>query len=268
MKLSITRGQRSMLLFLSAASYLAWLAGVGAPIDAQDLPRARVVSMTLVPPPSIPNVSDAIGRDPFAGSADLEAQGPDATRPDPQTSDDRDVVVPDIADVPVLDAAAAAEKPNETPRTLVVRATIVGGTSVAYVADRNASDIVRVGDLLGDRRVSKIDLEGIAFADGTRLDLATNDVPASEPVRPRASDIRIPLERLRELFARRSTTASPATATPARTPAPTVTPVAAATPAPLRTVDAAGIAPGTNPTPDLRDPTAFPYPYPYPAPHR
>jgi hypothetical protein len=172
--------------------------------------------------------------------------------------------VPNIAGAPadlaMNDASAGSEM------TLVVRATIVGKHSVAYVANGSEMDIVRVGDSLGDRRIASIDLEGIAFTDGSRLDLVASyeATPAPAPVRSNAIDLRI--DQLRKLFARSDVSGNAqvsATQPPIEAPQ-TESPV---TPAPLRTTDTTGLAPGTNPTPDLSDPTAYPYPYPYPAAH-
>jgi hypothetical protein len=266
MKLTITRRQRSLLFFLSASGYVAAFSGVGARIDAQDITGPRVRSMVFTTAPMPPAVAGQIRRDPFAGAPNVPATAPNAPAAEPLPIDRGDAggTVPNIAGAPAdlaMNASAAG-----TEMTLVVRATIVGKHSVAYVANGTEMDIVRVGDSLGDRRIAEIDLEGIAFTDGSRLDLVASyeATPAPPPVRRDAIDLRI--DQLRKLFARNYAGAAaqvPATLPPIEAPQ-TEAPV---TPAPLRTTDTTGLAPGTNPTPDLSDPTAYPYPYPYPAAH-
>ncbi|GAC1530335.1 MAG: hypothetical protein NVS2B8_18380 [Vulcanimicrobiaceae bacterium] len=154
------------------------------------------------------------------------------------------------------------------------RATIVGRNPVAYVANGNVMDIVRIGDRLGDHRVAKIDLRGIAFADGLRLDLPGNfEAP---PAKRAASGggVTIKLDDLRKLLAgprAAGPLAPPAGANPGTvatavpTPAPTGT---FPTPGPLPTIDQRGIPPGTNPTFDPTAPTPYPEPYPYAPPAR
>jgi hypothetical protein len=240
-------------------------------LEAQGIAGPRIVAMTMTPAPSVPRVASQIVRDPFAGSPqaapDRSAANASSAAPQPEPpavandAGDANGSVPKIAGAGVPPGASATE-----PMTLTVRATIVGRTSVAYVANGSAMDIVRVGDSLGDRRIAAIDLEGIAFTDGSRLDLVASyeATPAPPPVRKNAIDLRI--DQLRKLFARTSP-GSAAQVAPTQPPIEAPQTEAPVTPAPLRTTDTTGLAPGSNPTPDLSDPTAYPYPYPYPAAH-
>jgi hypothetical protein len=253
-------------LFLSASGYVAAFSGVGARIDAQDITGPRVRSMVFTTVPMPPAVAGQIRRDPFAGAPNVPASTDvNASAPEPLPSDRGDVggAVPNIAGAPADVAMNAAPAAAEV--TLVVRATIVGKHSVAYVANGSEMDIVRVGDSLGDRRIVAIDLDGIAFSDGSRLDLVGSyEATPAPPARTNSIDLRI--EQLRKLFERNYAVGSArvaATQPPSEAPQ-TEAPV---TPAPLRTTDTTGLAPGSNPTPDLNDPTAYPYPYPYPAAH-
>jgi hypothetical protein len=267
--IAISRRQRSLLLFLSTSGYIAWFSGVGTRLEAQGIAGPRIVAMTMTPAPSVPRVASQIVRDPFAGSPqaapDRSAANASSAAPQPEPpavandAGDANGSVPNIAGAGVPPGASATE-----PMTLTVRATIVGRTSVAYVANGSAMDIVRVGDSLGDRRIVKIDLEGITFNDGSRLDLAAGYNATPAPIRRSGQAIAMPLEQLRRLFARTygATASTPSAPEPASAPA--TPPAQNVTPAPLPTVNAAGVAPGTNPTPDLADPTAYPYPYPYP----
>jgi hypothetical protein len=269
MRLSITRGQRSLLLFLSASGYIAWFAGVGARLEAAGVVGPQVTSMIVPQAPPIPRVANAIVRDPFAGAPQTGAgQAPPPSVDLPAAalggapSAKTDATVPNIAggaaDTTVADASAAQ---------LAVRATIVGRNSVAYVANGTEMDIVRVGDSLGDRRVAAIDLDGIAFTDGSRLDLSGGYTATPKPVDRGTRMLQIPLDELRTLFAahaaQTASTAPPATL--ASSPSPSDASPAIVTPGPLRTADSRGLAPGVTPTPNTVDPTAAPYPYPYPA---
>jgi hypothetical protein len=137
-------------------------------------------------------------------------------------------------------------------------------------------DIVRVGDTLGGQRVTAIDLRGIAFASGARLDLP-DGYTATPP--PRAQGDRTVLFRLsdlRRLFgfsrsarpqAEAASTTTPTATTVSATASPANTASAADTrPAPLRTADSRGFPVGTNPVPDSSGATPEPYPYPYAPP--
>jgi hypothetical protein len=268
--IGITRRQRSLLLFLSTSGYIAWFSGVGTRLEAQGIAGPRIVSMTMTPAPAVPRVASQISRDPFAGNPQASHAAPppdDAANAVPPSraaaatnGADATGNVPNIAGADMPPGAAAAAE----PMTLTVRATIVGRTSVAYVANGSAMDIVRVGDSLGDHRIVKIDLEGITFNDGSRLDLAAGYNATPAPLRRPGQTITIPLEQLRRLFSQTPATGAVAPVAAQSQAEPTAGPPQIATPAPLPTVNAAGVAPGTNPTPDLTDPTAYPYPYPYP----
>ena len=277
MKLSITRTQRSLLLFLSASGFVAWFAGVGAPLDAANITGPRIASITMPPSAPIPRVAEAIVRDPFAGApvepAALERPAPSGDTVPAIPASPSDAAGGTTDSVPNIGNAMPPAAAAPTPAvSLIVRATIVGKTSVAYVANGSEMDIVRVGDSLGDRRVTTIDLEGIAFDDGTRLDLSSTYLATSAPVASTHGDIAIPLEALRKML-------QPLRTRPAQTPATTGVPLATARPEQspavvaeppeaLPTADQHGLSPGQNPTPDAGGATAFPYPYPYPPTHR
>jgi hypothetical protein len=253
---------------LSASGYTAWFSGLGERSDAEGLTSAPQPIVTIDLRPPLPPVASLITRDPFAGNPALAASAVNqagtahrnrssagataAAGPDPSDGSSS-VVVPDIE---------VRSGPAATTLTLVLRATIVGPEPVAYVANGTQMDIVRVGDILGVRRVTRIDLRGIAFADGTRLDLPGAFVPTPAPAHPSDDRDRITLETLRRLLL------APRTPTTATTPsiASTAAPEPSAsypTPAPLQTVDRQGLPVGVNPTENPAEPTAYPYPYPY-----
>jgi hypothetical protein len=264
MTLTLTRTQRSILLFLSASSLIAWFSGTGGRgLAAQDIESAGPAAFVVIPRVRPPNVLSVVRRDPFAGGAAALADDDAGTiapaYADTAAAGDDDLSVPDIA---------VAQLPQrQSPVT--VRATIVGSNPIAYVDTGSAMDIVRVGDTLGNRRIVAIDLRGISFDDRSRLDLPDGDEATPSPVgialrtsgstphdRPR---LRAPHDR------RSSAPQAPVSAsTPLMPAAAGVSPAPLyPTPGPLRTVDRSGLQPGANPTPDLTDPTAFPYPYPY-----
>ena len=271
MRLTLTARQRSLLLFLSASGYTAWFSGLGERTDAGELGAVSQPFATVGVRADLPRVASLIVRDPFAGKPSV---GPARVMPDrshPANDADADsavplarapgksdgVVVPDIA-------GAGAGLPA---LTLVLRATIVGPNPIAYVANGTAMDIVRVGDTLGERRVTKIDLRGIAFDDGTRLDLPVAYLATPQPARRRsASDDRISLEALRRLLLpAREANAARNTATQAPPPQPAQTETVP-TPGALPTVDMRGLPVGVNPTSDPNGPTPYPNPYPYAPP--
>jgi hypothetical protein len=166
------------------------------------------------------------------------------------------IVVPNIAEVAEADSPAMQ---------VSVRATIVGPNPVAYVENGAVMDIVRVGDTLGDQRIVRIDLRGISFSDGSRLDLP--DAYAATPPPARASDsaITLRLAEIRRLLAPKQAQVAPAATPPAGVPSPSPS-ATYPTPGPLPTVNAQGIPVGVNPTFDPTAPTPYPYPYPYAPP--
>jgi hypothetical protein len=183
-----------------------------------------------------------IVRDPFAGA-------PNAPQPKPtETFQSADAV--DLNDVVALDIRP---EPSEPKRELVLKATIVGDVPVAYLAAGSALRIVRVGDLVDERKVIAIDARGIALSGGVRLNLETIATPRAlaAPARPRAT---------RSHNGNHGTTPRPATPVPSEAAA-TAPP---STPGPLPTIRPGAYPIGSQPTPDPFAPTAFPYPYPYP----
>ena len=279
---------RAIVLFVSAAAYSAWFSGLGERGDASDLPSEAPTEMRVVPHRAPPSVATTIRRDPFArntrpAGADVananeenvtggamrgtsEYDGRSRTHDAPAIASAR---VDDGPDVPNIasDAGPGATGAIGPSETLVLRATIVGPSPVAYVGHGTSMDIVRVGDTLGGRRVARIDLHGIAFADGSRLDLP--DAYANAAPVPVAAHAVAPSEHPLTLEALRRFLVTPS---PARSDARITRPQAAdvATPAPtdaaLPLVDRNGLPAGATPTPDANGPTAFPYPYPYPPP--
>ncbi len=127
---------------------------------------------------------------------------------------------------------------------------------------------VRVGDTLGGQRVAAIDLRGLAFASGVRLELPNGYAATPQPRTHGDRAVLFRLSDLRRLFgfsrAMRSQVAAAAEAT--ASPVPTAAAATDQRPAPLRTADSRGFAVGTNPSPDSGDATPQPYPYPYAPP--
>ena len=272
MMITISRGQRSLLFFLSASGYVAWFAGVGAPLNAQNVVGQRIASLTIPASSPLPRVAEAIRRDPFEGApqeAGFDRQSVPPASAEDGTARPTQTFAADFPDndhVPNIATGAAMPDAAQAPApTLVVRATIVGRTSVAYVANGSEMDIVRVGDSLGDRRVVKIDIEGIAFDDGTRLDLAAGYDGTPAPVARKNGSVTVSLDQLRKLL--RSVPAT-AVSTPVPPPAPPTAEPSLAPAQSLPTADVTGLIPGQNPTSNPGAPTAFPYPYPYPPSHR
>jgi hypothetical protein len=155
----------------------------------------------------------------------------------------------DVLDLALLDDEDAREG-TPAPAALLVKATIVGSSPVAYVADGPTMHVVTTGDYLAGRRVSEIDATGILLDDGTRLELSGSyAAPTGRQVKP--------LKRgLRE---------QPSSATPIVVPSASVSTFlqTAPTPGPLPTIKRGAFPVGAAPTSDASAPTAFPYPYPY-----
>jgi hypothetical protein len=258
--IALTSRQRALLLFLSASAYIAWFAGLGDRTEAQGIGVTRGPSVTIDARPSLPSVASIIVRDPFSG------------KPEPRTAQRQSsqLAISNVPrsdsgiDVPDIDARSA---PAVASTTLVLRATIVGPQPVAYVANGSAMDIVRVGDTLGDRRVAKIELRGIAFDDGTRLDLPESYVSTPSPKRPAAPNgDRITLHTLQQLLSSREPSGNAAEPRENRaTPQAAASSEAASypTPGPLPTVNMQGLPVGVNPTDNPSAPTPYAYPYPY-----
>lgn len=284
--IALTPRQRSLVLFLSASSYIAWFSGLGERLDAQGISGSPSPGMTIEPRPLPPRVNTVIRRDPFAGApASTEtSQSMGASRTRTLAYDSGANIpnvsggasnsagsVPDIGGAQPYPTSETDPRGNGSSLTLVVRATITGTNPVAYVANGTMMDIVRVGDRLGDRRIAKIDLRGLAFTDGSRLDLPGN-FDATPAPRGGNDAVTIKLEDLRKLLV--GARANPPLAPPAGTnptalavpkPAPTNT---FPTPGPLPTVNQRGIPVGTNPTFDPNAPTPYPETYPYAPPAR
>lgn len=287
--ISFTHRQRSLALFFSASAYIAWFSGLGERLDARSL-GAPAPMLTLAPRALPPAVGSVILRDPFAAA-------PSEDRPEPPpapramnasaafTSGYTSVPnlagappVPDPGNGTTLVAQQSAPndvRPASSAMTLVVRATIVGSNPVAYVANGSMMDIVRIGDRLGDRRVAKIDLRGLAFADGSRLELVGSFEAPPAPSRRQVTTggVTIRLDDLRKLLGVAHAQSPPlAPSTGATVVTPTAAPPKPAgtfpTPGPLPTVNQRGVPVGTNPTFDPTGPTPYPEPYPYAPPAR
>jgi len=287
--IGLTRTQRTLVLFFSASAYIAWFSGLGERIEAQGVTRSPAPSLTVAPRNAPPRVNAIIRRDPFAGAPvrveddRRSSQGPRAARVPTHDPGSALVNAPGVSaaggGVPDVGGTASVPNPASDPRgaavgaslTLVVRATITGANPVAYVANGTMMDIVRVGDRLGDRRIAKIDLRGLAFSDGSRLDLPGN-FDATPAPRVASNVVTLKIDDLRKLIlgTRSLSPLAPPAAPPAQTlatstPAPTGT---FPSPGPLPTVNQRGIPVGTNPTFDPHAPTPYPEPYPYAPPAR
>ncbi len=255
----LTPNSRQLWLFVSATSYAATFCGFDDRLGAAEVPRTSTFAPVAAYRPTDPPVESIVRRDPFIGASSTypdraERAAPEVTVPD---------IVPRYADQIAFDRADKTGSP-----TLSVRATITGLHPIAYVEVGETLTIVRISDTVGGRRVVAIDLLGIRFSDGTRLDLSGTSMPsapalAKESKRPDA--LMLELRRIRQLVLSRTTTNATAVSPPAESQR---SPDGLVTPGPLRTVDPRGIAVGTTPTPDADARTAFPIPYPYqPRPH-
>lgn len=270
MRLSVTRRQRATLLFLSASGFAAWFSGLGEPIGAQDMDDASVTAFRALPQARPLRVASLIVRDPFAGGPVAREPYDGNRKPAAREIGAGGAAVhgssPSLAEesvVPNIDAAPG-DGSGASARTLVVRATIVGQNAVAYVANGTMMDIVRVGDTLADRRIAKIDLHGLVFSDGTRLDLP-DAFRATPPSAPAHRAITLGIDDLRRLLAPRpaSTAAGRSIDRTAAKPLPTPSTAETPTPGPLPSIDTNGLPVGVNPTSNPSNPTAYPYPYPY-----
>ena len=288
--ITFTHRQRSLVLFFSASAYIAWFSGLGERLDAQSLVGTPAPTLTLAPRALPPRVGSMITRDPFAAApSEDRPESPTApqTESAPRAFSPGYTTVPNIAGAPPVPdpgvgTTIVAEqnlpddvRPSSAAMILVVRATIVGANPVAYVANGSMMDIVRIGDRLGDRRVAKIDLRGLAFADGSRLNLAGSfEAPPAPPKRRvAAGGATIRLDDLRKLLGVAQSQSPPlAPRAGATTVTATAAPPAPAgtfpTPGPLPTVNQRGVPVGTNPTFDPTGPTPYPEPYPYAPPAR
>jgi hypothetical protein len=246
MGLSLTPLQRGALFTLSGAAYgLAFLSQASA-LRAQPAPSSLRLPAQVEPQAII--VANSIRRDPFAPTP-APRHFEQRARDEVSSSVDGAgfAPVPPGLSVPSIDGVA--ETVAGPPRTLLLKATIAGTSPVAYVEAANAMTIVRPGDVVSGLRVRLIDLRGVEFDDGTRLDLPDRASPtiAPQPAPPHAGSTPLSLP-----SAEASDTPAPAAGYPSPGPLPTPKPGAY----PL----------GSRPTSDPAAPTALPYPYPY-APH-
>lgn len=223
----MTRAQTLLLLIVTSALYLSrsQLGHAG---------EFRAARASTRPPASHYRLESLIRRDPFDG-----APRPMATSTLPFDQNDVDIASVDSEDV--QDTTAA-------PTTLLLKATIVGPSPVAYVADGQTMHVVATGDYLAGRRVVEIDATGIVFDDATRLELSGVYAPPRGPTVPTIEQSRRPKR------AAATPTAAAASATAAQT---------IASPAPLPTIKRGAFPLNGSPTSDASAPTAFPYPYPY-----
>ena len=245
MGLSLTPLQRGALFALSGASYgLAFLSQASA-LRAQPAPSSLRLPAQAEPRTVI--VANSIRRDPFAPTPAPRHFEQRARDESPAEEGAGFAPVPPGLSVPSIDGVA--ETVAGPPRTLSLKATIAGVAPVAYIEAANAMTIVRPGDVVSGLRVRLIDLRGVEFDDGTRLDLPDRANPTTAPQRspPHA----------------RSTPLTPPSAEVSATPAPLA---AFPSPGPLPTPKSGAYPLGSRPTSDPAAPTAFPYPYPY-APH-
>ncbi len=247
---------RRLWLLVSATSYAATFCGSGDRLGAAEVSEVSITAAAAASPSTDPPVESIVRRDPFEGAIP-STSAPSAPK------DGGDVAVPDI--VPhYADEIAFDETPKTDAPALSLRATITGSHPVAFVEVGNTLTIVRISDTIAGKRVAGIDLRGLRFSDGTRLDLVGSSMRAPEPAlakeAKRPDALMREFQRLRQLVLSRSTTnltEIPPSAASQRSSDSVVTP------GPLRTVDPRGIAVGATPIPDTGAPTAFPIPYPY-----
>jgi hypothetical protein len=195
--------------------------------------------------PAYEPLERVIRRDPFAG-----APSRPHAKPSPDSTFD--------ADGSALDFVAFDAPPDPPPieRDLILKATIVGEEPVAYLASGSTMRIVRIGDLVGERKVVAIDARGVRLSDGVRLELESSSAPRI------SSSPRLRTRAVRRLDATRKAPAPSSSAS--LPPAAAPTSLIPATPAPLPTIRFGAYPLGSRPTSDPGAPTAFPYPYPYP----
>jgi len=189
------------------------------------------------------SVVAAIRRDPFAGAP---------SHPHPAPSPTHGLSLDEFSDFVAL-AGSSEPAPPETE--FVLKATIVGAAPVAYLASGMTMRIVRVGDMVGGRKVESIDARGIQLSGSMRLELATSATPRLTSAPRRASRSPFSAARVRD-FAASSTSAPSAPSFPGSAP-PT-------TPGPPPTIRPGAYPLGSRPSSDPSAPTALPYPYPYP----
>ena len=266
--IALTRLQRTLALFFSACTYVAWFSGIDDPLEARGIDRTPSIILSPAPPWRRPHLDALIRRDPFAGAPERSdvADGTNGI----DVSQTPDANAREVADR--VASGSLATNAGSPSTEFVLRATIAGPNPVGYVANGAAMEIVRVGDRLGERVIVKIDLRGLTFSDGTHLDLP--DAYAPTPPAPRVEPARITL-RLDQLRALLRVTV-PDRSAPARTmptaasvPSPSVADAGRfPTPGALPTVNQRGFTVGTNPTFDPTAPTPYPEPYPYAPPAR
>jgi hypothetical protein len=274
-KFAITRRQQRTLFAVSASCYACWLAGFGDRLEAQGVVRddLTIAARATAAPP----VTRSIVRDPFAGAPDGEATSTNASGEDPLLRPLSNRTRPDAPLVPDIDTSgdALAELPARTTREpagaapqFILRATLVGTPSLAYVTGPDGTAIERVGDRVGERRIQRIDLRGISFTDGTRLWLVDR---RRELRAPSATGTKSGLaEKIDALRAVVSKLAQPALLPAAAPATPTAQPSveAVVTPGPLPTIIPNALPVGVSPTANAYGPTPFPVPeihsYPHP----
>jgi len=249
MAVRLTRLQRLACFALAGAAYAAAALSSRERLDAESA-FFRTPAEPWTSAARLVSVADVIRRDPFAATPapNASTSGLQDTVPAPAALAEA-VPIPPVLTVP--DIAAATQNVADAPHTYVLKATIVGRSSVAYVDDGTSLRVVRAGDVLGGRYVRAIDLRGITFADGSRLSLPERyQVPAEIGRHPGVG-------RRDALRANARASALPG-ATPAAAPLASAPP---ATPGPLPTIKPGAFPLGTAPTSDPAAPTAFPYPY-------
>ena len=238
MSLSISPVQRALFAFSGGAYALAFL-GNGTALRAQPAPSSLRISAGVAR--AAVAIAPSIRRDPFAATPAPHAVLANAGAPASDIEGAAFAAIPPGLTVPAIETLAGV--PSGPPRTLVLRATIAGASPVAYVEDGAAISILRPGDAIDGLRIRAIDLHGVEFDDGTRLELPER---SAAPVAPRA----------------RRAAASPSPAPAAAVAAPTAEPSALAsvpTPGPLPTPKGGAYPAGSRPTSDPAAPTAFPY---------
>jgi hypothetical protein len=236
MKASVSRALAvSLALGAVVAAYgiAARARNTAAPAPLREMPAIRAFHSVVA----------AIRRDPFSGAPN---------HPHPAASPMHGLNLDDFADFVAL---AGSSEPPPAETEFVLKATIVGAAPVAYLASGTAMRIVRVGDMVGGRKVDSIDARGIELSGSMRLELAASATPHLTSAPRRASRPPFNAARVRD-FAASSTSASSAPSLAGSEP-PT-------TPGPPPTIRPGAYPLGSRPSSDPSAPTALPYPYPYP----
>jgi len=242
--LALTRVERSALFVVSAAAYIASFSGTQGKLHAQSAPDNPIPTTLVVHRVRSVLVSSAIRRDPFAGDLPLTSGLVHTERMlDPQ--------VPDI-----IEEAAPPHRSSDVYR---LKATITGRNAIAYVQSGSAIEILRVGDVMGERTVKSIALDGITFSDGSHLGLVQHESPVLMATTSASFAARIALLRHLLISSLRAVRPASRQSPPPAPILPTALPTYPA-PSGLPTIVPYVLPVGVSPTSDANGPTPYPLP--------